>query len=77
MLQIIDDIIDVFCTDGQTYGAWCDTAFAQFLFIHLRMSVDAGWITRDFTSATLASSENSSRDSVNFCASPVHLLLRK
>ena len=38
MLQISDDIVDVFCTDGQTYSAWCDTSFSQFLFIHLRMS---------------------------------------
>lgn len=38
MLQVSDDIVDVFCTDGQTYGAWCDAAFTQFLFIHLRMS---------------------------------------
>ena len=38
MLQISDDIVDVFCTDGQPYSAWCDTAFSQFLFIHLRMS---------------------------------------
>ncbi len=30
--------------------------------------VDAGWITRDFTSATFASRENSWRDSVNFLA---------
>ena len=30
--------------------------------------VDAGWITRDFTSATFASREKMFRDSVNFCA---------
>ena len=39
--------------------------------------VEAGWITRDFTSATLASSENSFKLSVNFFAVSASPLISK
>lgn len=77
MLQISDDIVDVFCTDGQTYSAWCDNSSRSSL-IHLRMSGGCRMDDQRFTSATLASSENSSRDSGwPPVLSPVRPLLRK
>ena len=39
--------------------------------------VDAGWITRDFTSATFASKEKSSRLSINFFAASAPPLISK
>ena len=30
-LQILDDIVDMLCTDGQTDGVWLDTLICQFL----------------------------------------------
>ena len=56
-------------TDIASLEACAAEAYAAF--------VDAGWITRDFTSATLASSEKSSSDSVNFCACSLSYSLRR
>ena len=36
-VEIFDDVVDVFCTDGETDGGRRNTAFCQFLLVHLGM----------------------------------------
>ena len=31
LFQIVDNIVDVLCTNAQTNGCWCNVLFSQFL----------------------------------------------
>lgn len=35
LIQIVDEVIDMLCTDAQTDGRWSDVLLGQFLGCHL------------------------------------------
>ena len=67
--QIGKDIINVLGADGQADGVLVDLLLGQLGIGQLAVVVEAGWMTRLFTSATLASREKIFRLSMKVKAS--------
>lgn len=47
-LQIIENIVDIFCTDGKTDGVWLDSCSACSSSFNSACVVDAGWMDKGF-----------------------------
>ena len=67
--QVVQQIIDMFCPDGEADLPGLMPCSSNSRALNWEWVVVAGWITRDFTSATLASNENICKLSINVCAS--------
>ena len=67
-IQRGDQVLHVLRADGQADRVGFDALVQQFIFRQLAVGGGKGWITRLFTSATLASREKIARLSINFFA---------